>query len=401
MLDVQKIKRDFPIFKTHPDLIYLDSTATSLKPQSVIDKTVEYYQQYSSNIHRGVYAIAEEASKEFEETRDITAKFIHASSSNEIIFTRGTTESINLVSYSWGEEHIKENDVIVLTIDAHHANFVPWQQLAKKKNAKIIVRELGSTKDQLRLTNKTKLLALTHVSNVTGQIHDVKELIIEARKTNPDITILIDGAQAVPHMEVDVKDLDCDFYAFSAHKMLGPTGVGVLYGKEKLLNSMKPFNYGGDMIESVSLEESIFNKSPSRFEAGTPDIAGIIAFKKAIEYLKSVGMKTIHEHEAKLVEYAFNIFSNEFGKELFILNQEDQKRAAIFSFTFGAIHAHDIAQILDESRIAVRAGHHCAMPLHTKLCIQASTRASFYIYNDINDIKALVEGLKKVRSTFS
>jgi cysteine desulfurase/selenocysteine lyase len=399
MLDIQKIKKDFPIFGVHPELVYLDSTATSLKPKSVIDKTIEYYKDYSSNIHRGVYQIAEKASEEYEETREITAKFINCTSSNEIIFTRGTTESINLVAYTWGEERIESGDEIVVTIDAHHANFVPWQQLAKKKGAKLVLSE--DDKTIIKCINpKTKLLALTHISNVTGEIHRIKEIIQEVRQKNSHIVILVDGAQAVPHMKVDMKDMDCDFYAFSSHKMLGPTGVGVLFGKEALLNSMKPFNYGGDMIEAVAIEQSSFKNAPYRFEAGTPDIAGIIAFKKAIQYLESVGMENIHEHEKALVDYCFERFDSVFGKDVSIMNGQDRQRAAIFSFTLGSVHAHDVAQILDESYIAVRAGHHCAMPLHTKLCVPASARASFYIYNDKNDVDALIEGLKNVKKIF-
>ncbi|HLL60956.1 MAG TPA: SufS family cysteine desulfurase [Candidatus Nitrosocosmicus sp.] len=409
MLDVKELKKDFPIFHNIPDLVYLDSAATSLKPRSVVDKTIEYYTQYSSNIHRGVYKIAEKATYEYEETREIVANFINASSKNEIIFTKGTTESINLVAYTWGEQNIQKGDEIAVSQIEHHANFVPWQQLALKKHASFKVIDLDINNFELRtndlkktITKKTKLLALTYVSNVTGMILPLKELIREARILNPEIIIIIDGAQAVPHMEINLKEIDCDFFAFSSHKMLGPTGVGILWGRENLLSGMKPFNYGGDMIRSVTTLHTEFNDSPSRFEAGTPDIAGVIGLKVAIKYLQHIGMQEIQDHEATITAYVLKCMQQEFGMDITFLGSTNVlHRTAIISFMMTDLHPHDIAQILDEENIAIRAGHHCAMPLHIFLNFDATARASFYIYNDKSDVDKLVEGLKKVRKTLS
>jgi len=411
------IKKDFPIFKTHPELVYLDSGATSLKPQPVIDAIGAYYSRYSANIHRGLYTISEKASAEYEETRSVVASFINAPSPNEIIFTRGTTEGINLVASTVGidaNDAIDPDAEIVTTVMEHHANFVPWQQLAFNTGADFKVIDIGNNYELKNktesvtinlsnsITKRTKIFALTLVSNTLGTINPVKEIIVAAKKINPAIITVVDAAQAVPHLAIDVQDLGCDFLAFSAHKMLGPTGVGVLWGRKELLDAMPPYQFGGDMINEVSLEKTTYAKVPHRFEAGTPHIAGVIGLKTAIIYLKQVGLNTIAKHEHALASYAIDQLKQTFGDQIRIIGPTDMKqRTGIVSFTFDTIHAHDVSQILDENNIAVRAGHHCTMPLHTRLGIGASTRASFYLYNTKEDVEKLVRGLKKVKKVFS
>ena len=396
------IKKDFPIFKTHPELVYLDSGATSLKPQPVIDAIGAYYSRYSANIHRGLYTISEKASAEYEETRSVVASFINAPSPNEIIFTRGTTEGINLVASTVGidaNDAIDPDAEIVTTVMEHHANFVPWQQLAFNTGADFKVIDIGNNYELKNktesvtinlsnsITKRTKIFALTLVSNTLGTINPVKEIIVAAKKINPAIITVVDAAQAVPHLAIDVQDLGCDFLAFSAHKMLGPTGVGVLWGRKELLDAMPPYQFGGDMINEVSLEKTTYAKVPHRFEAGTPHIAGVIGLKTAIIYLKQVGLNTIAKHEHALASYAIDQLKQTFGDQIRIIGPTDMKqRTGIVSFTFDTIHAHDVSQILDENNIAVRAGHHCTMPLHTRLGIGASTRASFYLYNTKEDV---------------
>lgn len=424
MINVKQIKKDFPIFKTHPDLVYLDSTATSLKPQSVIDEIVEYYSQYSANVHRGIYKISEKATEEFEETRGIVAGFINAPSSEEIIFTRSTTEAINLITYGLGRQIVSEGDEIAATVMEHHSNFVPWQQLSLQMGAvfrviditdegqlAVILSASERSNEILRFTQndasinleqyistKTKILALTYISNVLGTINPVKEIIAEARKINPKIIVVIDAAQASPHHKIDVQDLDCDFLAFSSHKMLGPTGVGVLWGRKTLLEKMTPFNYGGDMVEEVYIDKTIFRAPPLKFEAGTQHISGVIGLKVAIQYLQSIGLEKIAEHEHHLIKLVFERLQEEFGGEINIVGSKDPNaKVALAAFTMRGIHPHDIAHILDEENIAVRVGFHCAMPLHTRLGAAATARASFYIYNDEDDVEKLIGGLKKVR----
>ena len=422
MISATKIKRDFPIFKHQPDLIYLDSTATSLKPQSVIDKTVEYYSQYSANVFRGLYDISAKATTEYELTRQITAKFINASSSDEIVFTRSTTESINLLAFCLGK-NINKGDEIVTTVMEHHSNFVPWQQLAfeigavfkvididdygyldiyrgKVQNSKVKGQKYNS-KFKINLSNlitkKTRILALTYVSNVLGTINPIKEIIKAAKDINPQVIIVIDAAQAAPHLPIDVQNLGADFLVFSSHKMLGPTGVGVLWGKLPLLNSLMPYNFGGEMIEEVFIKKTTFRSAPHRFEAGTPNIAGVIAFKDAIKYLTNLGMENVRRHELSLGRYALARLNDEFANKIRILgpvNPED--RGAVTTFTFNNIHSHDLADMLNSYNICVRAGHHCAMPLHNRLKVTSTSRASFYIYNDEDDVEKLIEGLKKV-----
>jgi len=393
MIDVKKIKKDFPIFVNNPRLIYLDSTATALKPTSVINKINEYYTHYSANIFRGVYDISEKATAEYEETRSVVKGFINASSDQEIIFTRNTTESINLF-VNGIQESLSPSDEIVTTIAEHHSNFVPWQQLCKRLKLKFTVQS-----SPVRVTKNTKILAITYVSNVLGTINPIKDIIKEARKINPNIIVVVDGAQAVPHMKIDVQDLDCDAFAFSSHKMLGPTGVGVLWVRQSLFKKLIPYQYGGEMIRKVTVGQTDFAEGPHRFEAGTPHIAGVIALKAAIRYLEMVGLDAIHTHEQLLAQYCYDSLIEAFGEKIHIVGPE-KRQSGIVAFTVDSIHAHDVAQLLNEDGIAVRAGHHCAMPLHELLGIDASIRASFYIYNDRQDVDKLIASLKKVRKIF-
>lgn len=403
MLDNKSIKKDFPIFTHHPNLVYLDSAATSLKPQSVIDKMVEYYSHYCANIHRGIYQLSEKATKEYEETRQMIAHFIGAKHPEEIIFTRNATESLNLIAYSLGRELVNKNDEIVTTIMEHHSNFVPWQMLAREKKAglKIIdIDDNGVLKDDLDtiISEKTKILTFTYVSNVLGTINPVKEIIAQAKKLHPNIIAVIDCAKAAPCMLINVKHTGADFVVFSLHKMLGPTGVGVLWGKKQLLDRMQPFQYGGGTIREVSLGKTTFADSPHKFEAGTPHIAGVIAASETIKYLSAIGMENIQEHEQSLAAYAMKRLQDAFSDDIHIYGPKEKKlRSGLVSFNFRNYHPHDVAQILDEDDIAIRAGHHCVMPLHKRLAVTATARASFYIYNDEDDVKKLIFGLKKVK----
>ena len=402
MLDATKIKKDFPIFQHRPDLVYLDSTATSLKPNSVIEALDRYYEEYSANIYRGVYGISEEATEQYEKTRGIVAKFIHAKE-EDVIFTRNTTESINLVAYSLGRTIVNTGDEIVTSIAEHHSNFVPWQQLAFENGAYFKVVDVDENGDMILdpiekvITKKTKILALTHISNVLGVVNPIKTIISEAKKINPNIIIIIDGAQAAPHISIDVSDLGCDFYAFSSHKILGPTGVGVLWGKQDLLEKIPPFNFGGEMIREVHLEKTIFKDPPHKFEAGTPPIGEVIALKEAIRYLEQIGLDKIHEHEQSLVSYAIKTLQEEFKSDIRIIVPNHSNKSGIIAFSFRHYHPHDVAQILDENKICIRAGHHCAMPLHKRLSLQATARASFYLYNTREDVDKVVNGLLKVK----
>ena len=398
-------KNDFPIFKNNPELVYLDSSATSLKPQIVIDKLREYYEKYSANVFRGIYSLSEKATEEYENTRKVVAEFINAAKVEEIVFTRSTTESLNLIAYSLGRKIIGEGDEIVTTIMEHHSNFVTWQQLALENGAifKVIdLDEYGYLNTQIDqvITKKTKILALTYVSNVLGIINPIKEIIRLAKSINPKLIVVIDAAQAVPHMQIDEQDLGCDFLVFSSHKMLGPTGIGVLWGKYELLDEMYPFNFGGEMIQEVYIDKTIFKKPPHKFEAGTPHIAGVIALKEAVKYLEKIGYEKIRRHEILLAKSLECSLDYEFGNKVKLLAGEIfeylEDRGGIISFSFGKYHPHDIAQILDGENIAVRAGHHCAMPLHNRLGINASVRASFYVYNGLDDVNKLIKGLKIV-----
>ena len=409
MIDFLNIKKNFPIFQKQPDLVYLDSTATSLKPKIVINKIKEYYEEYSANVFRGIYPMSEKATIEFEETREIVSKFINANKSEEIVFTRNATESLNLLAYSLGRKIVEPGDEIVTTIMEHHSNFVPWQVLAGEVGAifKVIdIDEEGYLEFRIQnsellkqtITKKTKILALTYVSNMLGTINPIKEIISEFKRINPKIIVIVDAAQAVPHLKIDVHDLGADFIVFSSHKMLGPTAVGVLWGKERLLKEMYPFMYGGDMIDEVYIDRTTYKNPPHKFEAGTPAIGEIIALKEAVKFLDKIGMDNIQIHEKKITDFAINRLTNTFGQSIKIYGPKNiEDRGGIVSFTFDKFHPHDIAQILADDGICVRAGHHCAMPLHTRLNVPATVRASFYLYNDERDVNKLIEGLKKVK----
>ncbi len=404
--DQNKVIEDFPVLKREVKpgkrLVYLDSTATAQKPQSVLDAMDEYYQFHNANIHRGVHTLAEEATAQYEEARVKVQKFINAGRSHEIVFTRNTTESINLVMYSWGRKNLQKGDVILLTEMEHHSNLVPWQILAEEKELNlsfIPVLESGeldlSIYDDL-LAEKPKLVSFTHMSNVLGTINPAEEMIRKAHQIGA--VVLVDGAQSVPHFSVDVQQLDADFYVFSSHKMLGPTGIGVLYGKEHLLKSMPPFMGGGDMIKKVQLRQFKANDLPHKFEAGTPAIAEAIGLGAAIDYLSAMGMDAVFTHEQALTAYGLEKISP--LPHIKIFGEHVKNKGGVISFEMDIAHPHDVAQILDMQGIAVRAGHHCAMPLHEKFNIPATTRASFYLYNTKDDIDRLVEGLHIVIDMF-
>lgn len=408
MTDFSRLIADFPNLKRKINgkrLIYLDSTASTLKPQAVIDVVTGYYSNYSVNIFRGLYKLSEEATQKYEEAREKTARFINAKSSSEVIFVRNATEALNLVAHSWGRKFITAGTEMISTVMEHHANLVTWQQLAKDAEAIVKFADIDSegkieTKSIVDMVNsKTKLLAITLVSNVLGTINPVKEMISQVKEKNPGIIVVVDGAQAVPHMKVDVQDLGCDFFAFSGHKMLAPTGIGVLWGKLPLLEEMNPYQLGGDMIKEVYLEKTTFQSPPHKFEAGTPHIAGAIGLGAAIDYLNDIGMENIRQHEIELTSYAMEKMKNIGGITIFG-PLESENRGGVIAFSLKNVHSHDVAQVLDDDNICVRSGHHCAMPLHTRLKIAASTRASFYIYNTRQDIDALIAGLLRVKGIF-
>lgn len=403
---VEEIRRQFPILhrqvRKGVPLVYLDSAATSQKPLQVIETMQRFYQLMNANIHRGVHTLAEEATAAYEKARDKVASFISATSSNEVIYTRNTTEAINLVANSWGRKFLQPGDVIILTEMEHHSNLVPWQMLALEKGLRlefIPVREdflldLDAYRQLLDL--RPKLVAFTHMSNVLGTINPAKEIIRLAHEVGA--LTLVDGAQSVPHFPVNVQDLDADFVAFSAHKMCGPTGIGILYGKQEILDKMPPFLGGGDMIKKVYLRDFVPNSLPHKFEAGTPAIAEAIGLGAAVDFLQEVGMDWIHTHEQEITAYALERLSEVPGLKVF--GPEVRYKGGVISFTMQGVHPHDVAQILDREGVAVRAGHHCAMPLHDKFHIPATTRASFYLYSSKEEVDKLVAGLEKVLSLF-
>ncbi len=404
----ENLRKDFPILKRivrdNKRLVYLDNASTTQKPNQVIDSISNYYRNYNSNIHRAVYSIAEEATEAYEATRDKIANFINVKDRREIIFVRGTTEAINLVAYSWGRSHIKEGDIIVTTEYEHHSNIVPWQLLTQEKGAKLeyigmdddgelILDDL----DKYLATGKVKLVTFSLMSNVLGTITDAKKIIEKCKAAG--VLTLIDAAQAVPHMKVDIEKLGCDFFAFSGHKMLGPTGIGVLWARKSVLETMSPFQGGGDMIREVHKYETTWNDLPYKFEAGTPNIADVVGFGAAIDYLTKIGMDNVREHEVELTKYAIEKLSE--IKGIHIYGTKDiSKRGGVISFNFADVHPHDVAQIIDGEGIAVRSGHHCAQVLMERLNVAATSRASFYIYNTKEDIDALVSSLNKVAKVF-
>ncbi len=387
---------DFPILSK---VIYLDNAATTQKPKAVTRAITKFYEEDNANVHRGVYTLSQKATLAYEAARKTAAQFINAAP-EEIIFTRGTTESLNLLATSLGK-NLKPGEEIILTEMEHHSNLVPWQQLAHEKKA--VVKFIPITPDftldmkkaQTLITSKTKIVSVAHISNMLGTINPVKELAKLAHRVGA--VMIVDGAQSVPHMKIDVQELGCDFLAFSGHKMLGPTGIGVLYGKKKLLEAMSPFNYGGDMIREVTYEKSTWNDIPWKFEAGTPHIAGAIGLAAAIEYLQTMGMKNIQQHDQQLTMYALEKLSRLPG--ITIIGPRTN-RGPVISFTVAGIHPHDVSEILDRERIAIRGGHHCVMPLHTKLELAGTCRASFYLYNTTKDIDALITGLQQAQRVF-
>ena len=407
MLDVNHIRKDFPILSRTiygKPLVYLDNAATSQKPTSVIQSLVDYYESYNSNIHRGVHTLSMEATDRHEDARSKCTRFIGAKEDKSLIMVRNTTEAINLVAQTWGKHNISAGDEILTTHMEHHSNLVPWQKLAEQNGASLQFIELDedgmlnlSNIDDL-ITERTKLLALTHMSNVLGTINPVKELTAVAHKMGAKV--LIDGAQSVPHMKVDVTDLDCDFFAFSGHKMLAPTGIGVLYVKPEILESMDPFLFGGDMVSQVWDDTATWNDLPWKFEAGTPNIADLIGLGTAIDYLESLGMDEVREHEMALTGYALEQFDRLNGIKVF--GPKDlSKRGGVISFHSDDVHPHDMGTMLDREGIAIRTGHHCAMPLTRKLSVAATARASFYIYNTEEEVDKLTAAIRATLDYFA
>jgi cysteine desulfurase/selenocysteine lyase len=398
--DVATIRKDFPIFET--GIAYLDSANTSQRPRQVTGAMLEYFEKFNSNIHRAAYRIAEEATVRYEATREKVRDFINASSTKEIIYTRGTTEGINLVAYSWGRKHIKEGDLIVLTIIDHHSNIVPWQILAAEKGATIEyvdIDERGELRqDQFRalLERSPKLVAFGQVSNALGTINPAIEMVAAAKAAGA--TVLVDGAQGAPHQGVDVRALGCDFYAFSGHKMLGPTGAGILYGRRELLEAMDPFMSGGDMIKTVRVEGTTYHDLPWKFEAGTQAIAEVIGLGAAVDYLTALGMDAVRAHEREITEYAYEALSDIEGLTLY--GPPPSRRSGVVSFSLEGIHPHDLATIADRDQVCLRAGHHCAMPLMTRLGVAATARASFYVYTQKDEVDRLVGSIKEAQRIF-
>lgn len=406
VLDSEKIRADFPILQREVwpgvPLIYLDSTATSQKPVQVIEIMDEYYRRSNANIHRGIHVLAEEATELYETARGKITQFIKAASPRQIIFTRNTTEAINLVAQSWGRANLHPGDLVILTEMEHHSNLVPWQMLAQERDLRlefIPVTMSGLLDlDEYRhlLEQEPRMVAFTHMSNVLGTINPAAEMISLAHQAGA--VTLVDGAQSVPHFEVDVQQLDADFLAFSGHKMCGPTGIGILYGRRSLLEEMPPFLGGGDMIKRVELRTFLPNELPHKFEAGTPSIAEAIGFGAAVDYLSNIGLEDIARQEHIIISYALDRLEEIPGVKVY--GPEAGQKGGVASFTLEGIHPHDVSQILDRDGVAVRAGHHCAMPLHTKLNLTATTRASFYLYNTIEEVDRLVDSIYKVKKIF-
>jgi cysteine desulfurase/selenocysteine lyase len=403
----KKIKGDFPALsrEVHPgvSLVYLDSAATSQKPEAVIETLNTFYRKHNANIHRGIHVLAEEATAAYEAAREKVAAFIHAPNVEEIVFTGNTTESINLVAQTWGRANLTPGDRVLLTEMEHHSNLIPWQLLAAERG--LVLDFIPVTSDgyldldafQHLLQREPKLVGLTQMSNVLGTINPVQEIIREAKGAGA--VTLVDAAQSVPHFPVDVSSLDADFVAFSGHKMCGPSGIGILYGRRELLEEMPPFLGGGEMIKRVELRSFTVNDVPHKFEAGTPPIAEAVGLGAAVDYLSEVGMRTVAVHEQELIQYALDRLQEVDGLKVYGPPAED--KGGVASFTLDGVHPHDVAQVLDHHGIAVRAGHHCAQPLHDKFSIPATTRASFYLYNTLEDVDLLIDGLTKVKKLFA
>ena len=405
---LEDIRKDFPVLnrrvRDDKKLVYLDNAATTQKPNQVIDAITDYYQNHYSNIHRAVHALAEESTEAFEVTRDKVAKFLNIQNREEIVFVKGTTEAINLVAYAWGRDNVQKGDVVITTEYEHHSNIVPWQLLTQDRGAELKYIDIDDNGelmleqlDEYLATGKVKLVAISHVSNVLGTITDVQKVIKKCK--NAGAKILVDGAQAVPHMKVDITNLGCDFYAFSAHKMLGPTGVGVLWARKELLENMRPFQGGGDMIREVHKYETTWNDLPYKFEAGTPNVADVICFSAAIDYLVNIGIDNVRNHEIELTKYALEKMSK--VKGLTIYGPKDpQKASGVISFNFNDVHPHDVATIIDKNGVAIRSGHHCAQVLMEKLNVAATNRASFYIYTTKDEVDVLIDSLEQVAKVF-
>ncbi|PIQ78478.1 cysteine desulfurase [Candidatus Peregrinibacteria bacterium CG11_big_fil_rev_8_21_14_0_20_46_8] len=401
---VAHMRSDFPLLQKQPELVYLDSAATSLKPQPVLDAMNEYYTGFSANIHRGLYDLSERATVAYEGARETVREFINAKQAHEIIFTRGTTEAINGLAQSWGRQFVREGDEILTTVLEHHSNLVPWQMLAREKKCAlkhIDVNDDGTLREEQflkLLSRQTRLLTITHVSNALGTIVPLRKIIQQAHAAG--IKVLVDAAQSAPHMPLDVQYLDADFVVFSGHKMCGPTGIGVLYMKERVQEKLElPWHFGGGMIKEVHLKKSTFQKAPNKFEAGTPPIAEAIGLAAAMRYLQSIGMNKIRDHEKQLLHYALKTLGAIDGVQLYGPNNPAMQ-SGVLSFGIEGIHPHDIAEILNEDNIAVRAGHHCCMPLMERLNLPATVRASFYLYNTEQDIDRLAAGLRNVKKIF-
>ncbi|GIN11916.1 cysteine desulfurase [Shouchella clausii] len=403
-MNAKEIKKLFPILDQQVNgnpLVYLDSAATSQKPIQVIEKLDDYYRRYNSNVHRGVHTLGTLATDEYEGAREKVRAFLNAQDTAEIVFTRGTTTAINLVAQSYGNDHVGEGDEIVITPMEHHSNIIPWQQLAKRKGAVlkyIPLQEDGTISSadvEKTITERTKIVSVVYVSNVLGTVNPIAEIAKVAHKHGA--VMVVDGAQAAPHVHVDVQQLDCDFFAFSAHKMCGPSGIGALYGKKALLEGMEPIEFGGEMIDFVGLQDSTWKELPWKFEGGTPIIAGAIGFGAAIDFVTDLGFNEIEQHEKELVDYSFERLGD--FKDLTIFGPKD--RAGVITFQLGDVHPHDVATVLDAEGIAVRAGHHCAQPLMKWLDVVATARASYYVYNTKEDIDALANGLVKAKEYFS
>jgi cysteine desulfurase/selenocysteine lyase len=407
MFDVQALREDFPVLQRQiygRPLVYLDNAATTQKPRAVIEALVHFYEHHNANIHRAIHALGEEATDAYEGTRAKVSRFIGAPQPETIVFTRNTTESLNLVAYSWGRKNVQQGDEILLTEMEHHSNLVPWQRLAQEVGATVryisVTDEGTLALDDLDdlIGERTKLVAVTHVSNAFGTLNPVREIVDVAHRKGA--LVVVDGAQSVPHMPVDVEALDCDFLAFSGHKMLGPTGVGVLYGRYELLDEMEPFLSGGEMIRRVRLEGASWNDVPWKFEAGTPNVADVIAFNAALDYLTALGMENVRAHEEELTRYALRRLRQ--LEDLTVYGPLDAaRRGGVISFNYADIHPHDVGTILDREGVAIRAGHHCAQPLMRRFDMAGTVRASFYVYNTHDEIDALVEGIGKVSSFFS
>jgi cysteine desulfurase / selenocysteine lyase len=403
-LDVARIRDDFPILKQHVNgrpLVYLDNAATSQKPRQVIEAISRFYSEDYSNIHRGVHTLSQRSTQSYEAVRVKVQKFIHAAEDREIIFVRGTTEGNNLVAFGYLRPRLQAGDEIVISGMEHHSNIVPWQMLCEEKRARLRVIPINDDGEVIfeeyekLLNSKTRLVAVTHVSNALGTINPIRRMIAVAHRQQ--IPVLVDGAQAIPHFSIDVQALDCDFYTFSGHKLYGPTGIGVLYGKASLLETMSPFQGGGDMIASVTFEKTTYNKIPHKFEAGTPDIAGVIGLGAAIDYVQAIGLTAISAYEDELLAYATREVSKIAGVR--ILGRAKEK-ASVLSFTLEGVHPHDIGTILDQQGIAIRAGHHCAQPVMDRFKVPATARASFAFYNTKEEVDALMNGIRAVMEVF-